>query len=314
MNALNYRPSLAAGLAAWAIFLVFLAGAAWLGAEHPDGFGWALAHDVAQAIAAAALALAGVGSILEWRARKRWNSAIQVIAVDLLNSLVRDTGGVMSKTGSILLGNPSAVRQLDYAFQLPWTEGSEERVKTRLTELTKRGLAAIGDEADAKEMMDRLQASSQELRARSDRLRDAATALDAYVRGDHVMPLLAQIGWLHRRVQILCDFADNPDETQPAHVASAALKVLDTGLDVAEAVSDPVNQIRNKVEDKDLKAELDENELVLQVGLAVDKHREEGAKVANAAEKFEAAIDQLNRRSQQSKEKAERLRELEGDG
>jgi hypothetical protein len=122
MNALNYRPSLATRFATWIIFLIFLAGAAWLGAEHPDGFGWALAHDAAQAISAAALALAGVSSILEWRARKRWNSAIQVVAVDLLNSLVRDTGGVMSKTGNILLGDPSAVRQLDYAFQLPWTE------------------------------------------------------------------------------------------------------------------------------------------------------------------------------------------------
>jgi hypothetical protein len=314
MNAFNYRPSLAAGLAAWATFLVFLAGAAWLGAEHPDGFEWALAHDAAQAIAAAALALAGIGSIFEWRARKRWNSAIQVIAVDLLNTLIRDTGGVMSKTGGILLGNPSAVRQLDYAFQLPWTERSEERVKTQRAELTKRGLAALDDKADVKEMMDRLKASSQELRARSDRLRDAATALDAYVRGDQVMPLLAQIGWLHRRVQTLCDFADNPDEAQPAHVASAALKVLDTGLDVAAAIGDPVDQIRSEVENADLRAELDENELALEVHHAVDTYLEKAAKVADAAGKVEAEIERLNRRSQRSEEQADALRELEGDG
>jgi hypothetical protein len=190
---------------------------------------------------------------------------------------------------------------------------SAERVKTRLTDLTERGLAAISDPAGTKEMMDRLLDSSQELRARSDRLRDAATALDAYVRGDHVMPLLAQIGWLHRRVQILCDFADNPDGSQPAHVVAVARKVLDTGLAVAEAIKDPVDQIRRKVEDLDLKAELDENELALIVGQSVDNYLDETAKADKEGEKVQAAIDRMNCRTQQTKEKAERLRELEDD-
>lgn len=314
MNALSYRPSFAARLAAWGTFLVFFVGAAWIGAERPDGFGWALAHDAAQIVSAAALAFAGVSSILEWRARRRWNAAIQVIAVDLLNSLVRDTGGVMSRLGNLLLGNSAAVRQLDYAFQLPWTKRSEEQVKARLDGLTELGLAAIDDPADAREMMDRLQGCSQDLRARGDRLRDAATALDSYIGGDHVMPLLAQVGWLRRRVQILCDFADNPDGVQPADVAATALKSLDTGLAIAGAISEPVNQIRREIEDVELEKELNENELALAVRQAFEGNMEAADRANEAAERLEVQLSKMSRRSQKTRARVEKLRELEGRG
>jgi hypothetical protein len=68
------------------VFLACLLGAAWLGGYGSDSFGWVLGRDALQAVSAAALAFGGVGGLLDWRARRRWESAIQVIAVDLLNA------------------------------------------------------------------------------------------------------------------------------------------------------------------------------------------------------------------------------------
>jgi hypothetical protein len=314
MSALNYRPSRAVRIAAWATFVAFLAIGAWLGAERPDGFWWKLAHDVAQAISAVALALAGVGSILEWRARRRWTSAIQVIAFDLLNSLVRDTGGLMLRTGEILLGDPAAIRQLDMAFQLPWTDRSEERVKEWIGKSTQRTRALVDDPARTAEMLDLLQRNSEELRARSDRLRDAATALDAYVRGDHLMPLLSEIGWLHRRIHILCDYADNASGVQPAQVADGALKALNAGLAVAGAIGDPVRQIRSEVEDQRLRDELDENEWAIDTALAVSKYVEQAHEVENAREKTEDALGAFTSRLRQMQVKIAELGELSDRG
>lgn len=91
MGESNYRPRWYTILGAFLAFLVFLAGAAWLSADHDKGFGWILLHDFVQALGAVAFAVLGVTGIFGWRWRRRWKGAIQVIAVDLLNTLLRET-------------------------------------------------------------------------------------------------------------------------------------------------------------------------------------------------------------------------------
>ena len=295
--------------ASWAIFFTFLVGAAWLGAQHQDGFGWAVAHDAAQAVAAAALALGGLGSVWEWRQRRRWSSAIQVITVDLLNSLLRDIGAVMSRTAQVLLSDRSAARQLDYVFQLPWTTESERRVDVWLARSTARSLEIIKAD-DFQEMLSRLQENVQELAARNDHLRDAAVALEGYIQGDHAMPLLEQVSRLHRRVQILLDLAGSADVVHPAQIVAAAGKVLRSGKGVAAAIRIPFDLIRSEVEDPELQRELDANEWAIAETHAVESFTEAAAAAAREREKVEERLAEMQQRWQQTQARAALLQDL----
>jgi hypothetical protein len=277
MAALAFQPTRAQLLTSWLTFAVCLVAAAWLGGEGRDGFGWALAHDLVQAVGAAALAIGGIGTLVNRLARRRWESATQVIAVDQLHAAVRHAGAVMAAAADVLFGDAEKAERMDRAFQLPLAATRQKVVAELVGEAGPRATEVILGSEDH-EVVARLVDRSQELRAHSDALFDAVGELDSFLRGDHVLPLLAEASYLRRRARVLTDCTartDLDEHTIASRAALAALDVLRSGLAVVGRLREPFDQIRDEVRDPELRQELETDEDRLELDETLERWKRE---------------------------------------
>lgn len=198
----------------------------------------------------------------------------------------------MSLTAEVLLADEDDVRGLNFAFQLPWTPQAEKRVAT-LVDKANRASGTVDEGRVLPQMASNLETRSEELTAHSDRLRDASTALEGYVRGDHAIRLWREVASLHRRVRVLCDLNDSPRGATPVQVRIAAREVLEAGKVVASVTNDAVDGIRKELKDKALEAELERTQLNLQAQLGVENSVEEARRATEAGEKVKDSLESL---------------------
>jgi hypothetical protein len=256
VGVVKYRPKLWHLAAAWVVFAAALFCGAALGGKGHDSFWWVLGRDFLQAVGAVALAFGGLGGLIEWRIRRRWKMALDVIAVDLLDQTMRHTGAITARAAYILLGDNESAYDIDHAFDLPWTTENAEAVQDARLRLAEGALAAFHDSSEVRE---RFRKVAREVAERGDKVRAAATELESHVAANHALPLLREVGWLHRRVRELTDEGPRlAGSTEAGQVLPgiSALLVLEAGVKVAQNVQEPFRQLRRELKDKTLLSEL----------------------------------------------------------
>jgi hypothetical protein len=163
-----------------------------------------LGRDALQAVAGSALALGGVGSLIDSRRRRRWKSAIHLIAVDLLDQVIRDAGAISAQAAYVLLEDADIARDIDVAFKLPWSMANADLMREAAHRITLK-LPPGADGADPG-MLERAAIASNELLMRAERLCHPAGDLEAYIDADdacrcsapHRRSIAAFAGWSMR--------------------------------------------------------------------------------------------------------------------
>ena len=125
----RFRPPWWLIIASGLVFVVCLVFAAWLGRNGHDSFRDNALQNGVQALGAVAFAIGGVGAVIERQAERRWKRALQVVAVDLLEETIRQTGAITSSAAYILLGDSGSAREVAEVFRLPWTKDRDERLR-----------------------------------------------------------------------------------------------------------------------------------------------------------------------------------------
>jgi hypothetical protein len=266
VSVLEFRPRWWQIAVAWLLFAVCLVLAAWLGRKGHDTFWWVLAHDAVQALAVAALAVGGGVALLSVLVSGRWARELQIIAVDLLDETIHHVGVLSQLAAYVLFGESGSLGELDYAFKLPWTFVDDTQVEEAEREL--RGAYNLVDEKD-EEIVARLQEVSAELTDRGGKLRDAAVGLDSCINDPKpVIPLLAAVAELNRKIRLLIDEVPSPGSffpPVPPLISSAAYKVLIESVTVARFIHAPFQQIRGHLRDGTLKKQLNDQKAHLEM-------------------------------------------------
>ena len=263
---LEFRPRCWQIAVSWLLFAVCLVLAAWLGRKGHDTFWWVLAHDAVQALGAVALAVGGVAALISVLVSRRWAGELQIIAVDLLDETIHHVGVLSQLAAYVLFSRSGSLGELEYAFKLPWTFFDDTKVEDAKREF--QGLYNVVDKDDA-EIVARLQEVSAELTDRGGKLRDAAVGLDSCINDPKpVIPLLAAVAELNRKIRLLIDEAPTPGSflpPSPALISSSAYEVLIESVTVAKFIHEPFQQIRGALRDATLTKQLNHQEDLLKM-------------------------------------------------
>ena len=266
MSVLEFRPRCWQIAVSWLLFAVCLVLAAWLGRKGHDTFWWVLAHDAVQALGAVALAVGGVAALISVLVSRRWAGELQIIAVDLLDETIHHVGVLSQLAAYVLFSRSGSLGELEYAFKLPWTFFDDTKVEDAKREF--QGLYNVVDKDDA-EIVARLQEVSAELTDRGGKLRDAAVGLDSCINDPKpVIPLLAAVAELNRKIRLLIDEAPTPGSflpPSPALISSSAYEVLIESVTVAKFIHEPFQQIRGALRDATLTKQLNHQEDLLKM-------------------------------------------------
>ena len=306
MSALEFQPTRKLLFATGVTFVACLLAAAWLGSEGRDAFGLVLLHDLLQVAGAAALAIGGVGAFVKYLSYRRWEAVTQVIAVDQLHAALRHTGAVMSRTTQAILGEAEVGATIDRAFQLPWTPMREATARDLVEGAGRQVTAILLGRADH-EILSRTIESADQLKAHSDGLCQAVTALDPLLEGEHVLALLAEASFLRRRVRILVDQASRSDLDEDAaanQTAVAAEAVLRTGIAIAQKAREPFEQIQERVKDPGLREEFERAEGMRPFEEATQRWEEAAAATEALVDQNEEVIEKLRQRSERARRAA----------
>jgi hypothetical protein len=220
VSVLEFRPRLWQIVASWLLFAACLVLAAWLGRKGHDTFWWVLGHDAVQALGAAALVVGGGAALINVLASRRWTRELQVIAVDLLDETIHHAGVVGQVAAYVLFGrsDPDGELELGYMFKVPWTFFDDTEVEDARAELQDYYVANVL--IDDAEIAARLQEVTAELMDRGSKLRDAAVGLDSCINDPKpLLPLLAAVAELNRKIRLLIDQAPSPGFLFPPSVA-----------------------------------------------------------------------------------------------
>jgi hypothetical protein len=266
VSVLEFRPRWWQIAVSWLLFAVCLVLAAWLGRKGHDTFWWVLAHDAVQALGAVALAVGGVAALISVLVSRRWAGELQIIAVDLLDETIHHVGVLSQLAAYVLFSRSGSLGELNYAFKLPWTFLDDTKVEDAKREF--QGLYKVVDKDDA-EIVARLQEVSAELTDRSGKLRDAAVGLDSCINDPKpVIPLLAAVAELNRKIRLLIDKAPTPGSflpPSPGLISSSAYEVLIESVTVAKFIHEPFQQIRGDLRDATLTKHLNDQENLLKM-------------------------------------------------
>jgi hypothetical protein len=266
VSVLEFRPRCWQIAVSWLLFAVCLVLAAWLGRKGHDTFWWVLAHDAVQALGAVALAVGGVAALISVLVSRRWAGELQIIAVDLLDETIHHVGVLSQLAAYVLFSRSGSLGELEYAFKLPWTFFDDTKVEDAKREF--QGLYNVVDKDDA-EIVARLQEVSAELTDRGGKLRDAAVGLDSCINDPKpVIPLLAAVAELNRKIRLLIDEAPTPGSflpPSPALISSSAYEVLIESVTVAKFIHEPFQQIRGALRDATLTKQLNHQEDLLKM-------------------------------------------------
>jgi hypothetical protein len=271
VSVLEFRPRLWQIVVSWLLFAVCLVLAAWLGRKGHDTFWWVLGHDAVQALGAGALVVGGGAALINILASRRWTRELQVIAVDLLDETIHHAGALGQLAAYVLFGRSGPLGELSHMFKVPWTffdDAEVERAKRELQD----SYAAIVLIDDA-EIVARLQDVSAELTDRGSKLRDAAVGLDSCINDPKpLLPLLAAVAELNRKIRLLIDQAPSPgflltpslapvsSLAQKVFISSPAYEVLMEYVEVARLIRTPFQQIRDDLRDAALTKQLNDQE------------------------------------------------------
>jgi len=271
VSVLEFRPRLWQIVVSWLLFAVCLVLAAWLGRKGHDTFWWVLGHDAVQTLGAGALVVGGGATLINVLASRRWARELQVIAVDLLDETIHHVGVLGQLAAYVLFGRSGPLGEFNHMFKVPWTFFDDTEVEAARRELQDSYLAIIFE--DDAEIVARLQEVSAELMDRGGKLRDAAMGLDGCINDPKpVLPLLAAVAELNRKIRLLIDQAPSPGLILPPSVAqisplvnrvfisSPAYDVLMEYVEVARFVRAPFQQIRSHLLDTTLTKQLNEQE------------------------------------------------------
>jgi hypothetical protein len=216
----------------------------------------------------------GGATLINVVASRRWARELQVIAVDLLDETIHHVGVIGQLAAYILFGRSGPLGELNDMFKVPWTFFDDTEVEDAKRELQDNYLAIIlkDDAEDDAEIVARLQEISAELTDRGGKLRDAAMGLDDCINDPKpVLPLLAEVAELNRKIRLLIDQAPSPGFIFPPSVAlsslarkvfirSPAYDVLMEYVEVTRLIRAPFQQIRGDLLDTTLTKQLDEQE------------------------------------------------------
>jgi hypothetical protein len=261
VSVLEFRPRWWQIAVSWLIFAVCLVLAAWLGGKGHDTFWWVLAHDAVQALGAAALTVGGISALISVLVRRRWTRELQIVAVDLLDETIHHASVLSQLSAYVLFGRPHSLGELDHVFKLPWTFFDEAKVADAKLKL--EGIY-IATDKDDKEIVTRLQDVSAELTDRGGKLRDATAGLDNCINDpEPVIPLLAEVAELNRKIRLLLDNLPSPGAffpPTPQLIFPAAYEVLLESVTVARFIQEPFKRIRRDLRDATLAKQLSEQE------------------------------------------------------
>jgi len=268
---LEFRPRWWQIIVSWLLFAVCLVLAAWLGRKGHDTFWWVLGHDAVQAVGAAALVVGGGAALINILASRRWTRELQVIAVDLLDETIHHAGVLGQLAAYVLFGRSGPRGELGHMFKVPWTFFDASEVEEATRELQDNYVAIVL--IDDAGIVARLQEVSTELTDRGSKLRDAALGLDSCINDPKpLLPLLAAVAELNRKIRLLIDQAPSPGFLFPpsaagisslAHrvfISSPAYDVLMEYVKVARLIRAPFQQIRNDLRDDALTEQLNDQE------------------------------------------------------
>ncbi|MGD0110225.1 MAG: hypothetical protein ABSC06_40375, partial [Rhodopila sp.] len=309
MSVLEFRPRRWQIVISWLLFAVCLVLAAWLGRKGHDTFWWVLAHDAVQALGTAALVVGGGATLLSILVSRRWTSELQVIAVDLLDETIHHVGVLSQLAAYVLFGRSGSLGELDHAFKLPWTFVDDTKVDDAKREL--QGLYDVVNKNDA-EIVARLQEVSAELADRGSKLRDAAVGLDSCINDPKpVIPLLAAVAELNRKIRLLIDEAPSPGSLlppTPAQISFSAYRVLIESVTVARFIHAPFQQIRGDLRDTTLTEQLNDQEDRLKMTAGFERAIRDMQALAKAWERIkierDAMVERANKDAIRAKEMA----------
>jgi len=300
----------------WFLFGICLVSAAWLGRKGHDTFWWVLGHDAVQAVGTAALAFGGVAALIIFLRSRLWTRELQVIAVDLLDETIHHVGILSQLAAYVLFGGSGSLGELDQVFRLPWTFADDAEVEKAKSELH-RASTVIGREGHV-EIVARLQEVSVGLADRGSKLRDAALGLDRCIDDARpVLPLLAAVAELNRKIRVLIDEVPAPGSLfppSPVTISVHAYQVLDESVTVARLIRAPFQQIRSQLRDHTLKTELNRKEERLKTMAGLEKAIRDwqalGSQINDLADKKAAVIEEVIRAAPRAREAVEFATEL----
>jgi len=317
MPALEPRPTPRSLTISLAIAIISLVGAAWLGGEAHDTLAYRLLHDAAQVIGGLALAGAGIGAWIYVLQRIRWRRALQAIAVNRFDATLRHVGEIMWATTYVLFADAAVARQVNEAFQLPWSEASEAEV-TKISAEAKHHAERLqtGPVSSRTEALVRLSEVSTDLSDNCDALWVTASEFEGYLNSSHTMPLLNRAADLQRHVRRLLDEGSERSR-EPDHGAAwlpvVSLDVFNHGTAVAIALRAPLSQLLRRLKDKQLRDEIAEQEVRVQISTAMAGLFRQMRGVKDEEARAAAAIQDLNSTTRRMRQRVEALANLDAE-